>query len=76
MVDTVSMAPEELLRKAQLSEDVDFLRDGVRALAQAFRGVEVTQQLGAHRYERTVERSGERNGTRSGAGTHKWGKGI
>jgi hypothetical protein len=35
MADEISMALDELVRKAQLSDDVDFLREGVRALAQA-----------------------------------------
>src|SRR5690242_8560033 len=64
MADTASMALDELLRKAQLSDDVDFLHEGIRVLAQALMEVEVTQQLGASRYERTAERRGERNGTR------------
>lgn len=64
MADEHSMALEELLRKAQLSEDVDFLREGVRVLAQALMEAEVTQHLGAARYERTSERRGERNGSR------------
>ncbi len=64
MADTASMALDELLRKAQVSEDVDFLRESVRVMAQALMEVEVTQQLGAGRYERTAERRGERNGTR------------
>ena len=64
MVDETGMALDELLRKAQLSDDVDFLREGVRALAQALMEVEVTQHVGAGRYERTVERKGERNGHR------------
>lgn len=64
MADASSMALDELLRKAQLSDDVDFLREGVRVLAQALMEVEVTQQLGASRYERTPERRGERNGSR------------
>lgn len=64
MTDEQSMALEELLRKAQLSDDVDFLREGVRALAQALMDLEVTQHLGAKRYERTPERTGERNGSR------------
>jgi putative transposase len=64
MADETSMALEELLRKAQLSEDVDFLREGVRVLAQALMEVEVTQQVGARRYERTSARTGERNGSR------------
>ena len=33
MADTASMALDGLLRKAQLSDDVDFLREGVRVLA-------------------------------------------
>ena len=64
MADTASMALDELLRKAQLSDDVDFLREGVRTLAQALMEAEVTQVLGAGRYERTAERTGERNGHR------------
>lgn len=64
MADETSMALEELLRKAQGSDDVDFLREGVRALAQALMEVEVTQHLGARRYERSAERTGERNGAR------------
>ena len=62
MADDASMALDELLRKVQLSEDVDFLREGVRALAQALMEAEVTQHLGAGRDERTSERHGERNG--------------
>ncbi len=58
MADETSMALDELLRKAQMSEDVDFLREGVRVLAQALMEAEVTQQLGASRYERTAERTG------------------
>src|SRR5260221_11806221 len=69
MADTASMALDELLRKAQLSEDVDFVREGVRTLAQALMEVEVTQVRGAGRYERTAERSGERTAERSGERT-------
>lgn len=54
------MALEELLRTVQMSNDVDFLRAGVRAVAQALREVEVTQHVGAERYERTAERKGSR----------------
>jgi putative transposase len=64
MADASSMALDELLRKAQVSENVDFLREGVRMLAQALMEAEVTQVLGAGRYERSVERTGERNGHR------------
>jgi transposase-like protein len=64
MADTVSMALAELVRKAEQQGDVDFLREGVRVLSQALMEVEVSQQLGADRYERTAERSGQRNGYR------------
>lgn len=64
MADETSMALDELLRKAQLSDDVDFLREGVRALAQALMEAEVSQHVGAKRYERTSDRTGERNGSR------------
>lgn len=47
MADETSMALAELLRKVH--SDTDFLREGVRMLAQALMEVEVTQQLGAGR---------------------------
>ena len=58
MADETSMALDELLRKAQMSDDVDFLREGVRTLAQALMEVEVTQHVGASRYERTCRADG------------------
>ena len=64
MADTVSMALAELVRKAEQNGDVDFLREGVRVLSQALMEIEVSQQLGAERYERTAERTGQRNGYR------------
>jgi len=64
MADTVSMALGELVRKAEQQGDVDFLREGVRVLSQALMEVEVSQQLGAERYERSPERMGQRNGYR------------
>ena len=42
----------ELLSKAD-GGDVDFLREGVRVLAQALMEVEVSGQIGAERGERT-----------------------
>jgi putative transposase len=54
----------ELLRKAD-GADVDFLREGVRTLAQALMEVEVTTQVGAERGERAPERRvTQRNGYR------------
>ena len=58
------MALLELLRKAELDEDVDFLREGVRAMAQQLMELEVAQHVGAEKYERAASRSGERNGYR------------
>jgi len=62
MADEMSMALAELLSKITMNSDV--LRDGVRLLAQALMDLEVTQQLGAGRHERTEERTGQRNGYR------------
>jgi transposase-like protein len=64
MAETVSMALADLVRKAEEHGDVDFLREGVRVLTQALMEIEVSQQLGAERYERTSERVGQRNGYR------------
>ncbi len=62
MADEMSMALAELLGKINMN--TDFLREGVRVLAQALMELEVTQQLGAGRHERTGERTGHRNGYR------------
>ena len=72
MADEMSMALDELVRKVQLSDEVDFLWEGVRTLAHALMEAEVAQHLRAGRYERTAERTGERNGHREGAGTRGW----
>jgi hypothetical protein len=57
-----------LLRKAD-GADVDFLREGVRTLAQALMEVEVTAQVGAERGERAPERRvTHRNGYRPRVG--------
>jgi putative transposase len=53
----------ELLRKAD-GADVDFLREGVRTLAQALMEVEVAAQLGAEHSQRSPERVTHRNGYR------------
>jgi hypothetical protein len=54
----------ELLRKAD-GAAVDFLREGVRTLAQALMDLEVTAQVGAERGERAPERrTAQRNGYR------------
>ena len=67
MADELRMALAELLRKAELERDADFLRGGVRVLSQALMELEVTRHVGAERHERTPERSGQRNGYRERA---------
>ncbi len=62
MADEMSMALAELLGKIDMNGD--FLREGVRMLAQALMDLDVTQRLGAGRHERTPERTGQRNGYR------------
>ena len=64
MADEMTMALLELLRKAGVERDLDFLREGVRVLAEAVMEAEVTQHLGAAPHERTPERTGQRNGYR------------
>ncbi len=68
MADELRIGLLEVLRKAQVAQDVDFLREGVRVLSQALMDLEVSQQLGAQPYERTSERTGHRNGYR----TRQW----
>lgn len=63
MADELRMALEALLRKSG-EEGTDFLREGVRILAQELMELDVSQHVGAQRYERTAERTGQRNGLR------------
>jgi transposase-like protein len=64
MADELRMALDDLLRKAHGDGDIDFLKEGLRVMAQALMELEVTHHLGAERYERTGERTGQRNGYR------------
>jgi putative transposase len=63
MAEELRIALVNVLRKAGV-EQADFLREGVRVLAQELMELEVAEQLGAERHERTAERSGYRNGYR------------
>jgi putative transposase len=54
----------ELLRKVD-GADVDFLREGVRVLAQALMDAEVSAQIGAEHSQRNPERTTHRNGYRA-----------
>jgi putative transposase len=66
MAEELRMALVDVLRKAGV-EHADFLREGVRVLAQELMELEVAEQLGAERHERTPERLGYRNGYRERA---------
>ena len=63
MADELRMALAEVLRKAGVQQ-ADFLREGVRVLAQELMELELGEHVGAERHERTPERSGYRNGYR------------
>jgi putative transposase len=54
----------ELLRKAMIEHDADFLKEGVRVLSQALMELEVEEHVGASRHERSAGRTGQRNGYR------------
>jgi putative transposase len=54
----------QLLDKAEAGADPEFLRDGLRLLAQELMETEVTQLVGAQPYERTDSRTNSRNGYR------------
>jgi len=54
----------EQLRKAGVDGDVDFLREGVRMLAEALMDLEIKEKTGAEVYERSDERISYRNGYR------------
>ena len=63
MADELRMALAEVLRKAGV-EQADFLREGVRVLAEELMEMELADHLGAERHERTTDRTGYRNGYR------------
>jgi len=64
MTDALRIGLTELLRKAQMEDNADFLREGMRVYAEAVMELEVTQHLGAERHARTAARTGQRNGYR------------
>ncbi len=54
----------DVLRKAGVAGDVDFLRVSLQALAQALIDLEASERIGARPYERTQTRHTYRNGRR------------
>lgn len=59
-----SMTLGEYLRKVGVSLEGDFLREGVRLLAQLLMELEVEQQIGAAKHQRSPQRTTQRNGYR------------
>jgi putative transposase len=64
MADELRIGLTQLLRKAHIEGDAEFLKEGVRALSQALMEMEVEEHIGATRHERTPGRKGQRNGYR------------
>ena len=59
-----TMALLEYLRKQEIGLDADFLREAVQMMMQMLIELEVSQQTGAERYERSPDRTTYRNGYR------------
>jgi putative transposase len=64
VADQLRIGLTELLRKAMIEQDADFLKEGVRVLSQALMEMEVQEYVGAARHERSPRRVGQRNGYR------------
>jgi transposase-like protein len=76
MADDYRMALEELLRKAQMEGDAAFLREAVRALAEAVMELEMTQHVGGEPYETSGRRDAGAAGMGPGSerGTRRWAR--
>jgi transposase-like protein len=59
-----SVTLREYLRKMGLQLDGDFLREGIAVLTRLLMEWEVSEQIGAERYQRSEERQTQRNGYR------------
>ena len=59
-----TIALKQYLINIGMQEDADFLREGVELLSQMVMELEVEQQIGAGKHERTPERNNHRNGYR------------
>jgi len=55
---------KSLLEMIRMTDDVDVLRDSTQWLIEQLLEADVTQQIGASRYEHTETRTTQRNGTR------------
>ena len=59
-----TIALKEYLYNIKMNKDADFLRQSVELLSQMLMEIEVEQQVGAGKHERTPERQTQRNGYR------------
>lgn len=59
-----TLALLEYLRKSGIDMDADFLREGIQLLTKMLMELEVSQQIGADRYQRSDDRQTYRNGYR------------
>ena len=57
-----TIALKQYLINIGLQDDAGFLREGVELLSQTVKELEVEQQIGTGKHERTPERSNHRNG--------------
>jgi putative transposase len=64
VADELRIGLSELLRKAMIDRDTEFLKEGVRVLSEALMEMEVQEHVGAAPHERTEGRTGQRNGYR------------
>src|SRR3954453_4620901 len=61
MADEVRIGLEQLLRKARVEGDADFLKEGVRLLSEAIMEMEVEDHVRAARHQPTSGRTAQRN---------------
>ena len=64
MTENVTMTLLKHLRKLGVEDDADFLREAIQVLMQALIELEVSEEIGAGRYERNELRTTQRNGYR------------
>ena len=69
MADELRIGLSELLRKAMIEQDADFLKEGVRVLSQALMEMEVQEHVGAGRHERSPAAQDSATDTGSAPGT-------
>jgi hypothetical protein len=55
VADELRIGLSELLRKAMIDQDADFLKEGVRVLSQALMEMEVQEHAGAAPHESWIE---------------------